>query len=82
MNKIISPVLTFFKTMNKWQAIVLIIAIGVAIWVLLQAYVFRPLCLNAMCPAQDPTVWPRIGFLVISAVLAIWILKSPKAKSE
>ncbi len=82
MNNILSLILTFFKTLNKWQAVVLLVAVGVAAWVLIQAHMLKPACLNTMCPANDPTVWPRIGFLAISAVLALWILKTPKSKSE
>lgn len=58
----------------------MILAVGVAAWVLLKAYVFRGDCLNSMCPAHDPTVWPRLGFLAVCTVLALWLLKTPASQ--
>lgn len=72
----------FFTTLNKWQAIVLILGIGVAGWLLIQQYMFKPVCMNAMCPAVDPSLWPRIGFLAICTILAIWLLKDPVKKEQ
>lgn len=78
LTRYLAPVGRFFRDLNKWQAVVLLVGIGVTVWLLLQAYVFKPVCLNAMCPSVDPTLWPRIGFLAICTVLAIWLLKDPK----
>ena len=67
------------RSINKWQAVVLILAIGVAAWVLLKAYVFRGSCLHSICPVYDPTVWPRLAFLAVCTVLALWLLKTSPA---
>jgi hypothetical protein len=82
MNTTISRIKTFFTTLNKWQTVVLILGIGVTAWLLITNFVFKPTCMNAMCPAVDPTLWPRIGFLAVCTVLAIWLLKDPKPKEQ
>ena len=55
----------------------MILAVGVAAWVLIKGYFMRPSCLYSMCPVHDPTVWPRLGFLLICTILALWLLKTP-----
>jgi hypothetical protein len=73
----LSLVRSFLVSLNKWQIVVVILAVGVIAWLLLQQTIFKPSCLNTMCPAHDPSLLPRIGFLLICSAIAIWLLKTP-----
>jgi hypothetical protein len=71
----------FLASLNKWQIMVIILATAVIAWLLLQQYMFKPLCLNSMCPTLNSSLWPRIAFLVVCSAIAIWLFKTPQ-KSE
>jgi hypothetical protein len=64
--------------MNRGQRIVLVVFGLAVIWMYIQTQVFKPLCLNMLCPANDRFISLRVGVLFGATALALWALKSPK----
>jgi hypothetical protein len=64
--------------MNRAQRLVMVLTTMALIGVILRATILKPACINAMCPVNDQTLFPRLGIVIGAGTLAWFVLRSPR----